>query len=203
MNKIFKVFLMVALIIAMSTSVWGKSVFVEANADFLFPADSNFKDIYKSTVFMPFFKGGLKFSKNIYAFAGYGFANVDGEFGNEDISFDTKAKLRTLRFGLGYEGDFSKKFHYRLELGGNILSYKENCEYQGDWAEFNHSREVDESKFALYFGTGLVCDFSESFYACFNLSYSQAKADISDDYDDVNDLKIGGLDTSIGLGIRF
>lgn len=192
MHKIFKRVLLLILIFGLSFTAYSQSIFVEADANFLFPADVNFKDGYKSTVFMPFFKGGFKFTKNIYIFAGYGFFSLDGEL--VKVKSKTESNQNNLIFGAGYEGDLSEQFHYRLELGGSVLSYEEKA--------FTLKRAIDGSKFALYFGGGFVYDFSKNFYACFNLSYSQAKENYSDDYADVS-FKLGGMNTGIGLGLRF
>lgn len=187
MRRTCQQILLIMLLIFSGLSLQAQSFFVEIQANGLFPADSNFKSSYQSTVFMPALKGGFKFTENIYVFAGFGFFNLKGE--TPILKIKTESKQTTLSLGLGYEGHFSDAFSYQLELGGSLLSYEEKA---------FEIKSLDGSKLAPYFGVGLSYGFSKNIYAALHAFYLQA----SDTYEDVA-FKLGGFNTSLGLGLRF
>jgi len=163
-----------------------KKLFVEANGNFLFPSDSVYKDVYGSSVFYPGFEAGYKIVNNIYIFAGFEMLSVDGT--TPVLEESAKSTQNIFSVGVGYAGDLSDKFGYRVELGGSSFSYKEEA----------FGEEVTGSKFGFLLKGGLSYDLSDSFYAAFFLGYSAASDNV-----DGTDIKLGGFKTSLGVGVKF
>ncbi len=164
----------------------GKKIFIEVQGAVMLPSDGYFKDIYSSNVIYPRVKTAYKFSEHFYAFFGCGLFNITGE--TPVLKEESKSKQKICQIAVGYEGDLSDKFQYRVEAGGANFDYKEEA--------FGES--VDGTKFGIYLGGSIVYNFSNTFFATFNLGYMGA----SDKIEDMN-IKLGGIHTGIGIGLRI
>lgn len=165
----------------------GKSFFFEAQGNLLLPGDGFFRDSYSSTLIVPVLKGGYAFTKDIYIFTGFSFFSVDGE--TPVLAIHCESRQSNLFFGAGYQGNISRVLHYRFELGGNRVCYEEKA--------FG-MKQIDGSRLGFLGGAGLVYDLSKRYYASLNAVYNQ----VSDQYEGTG-FKLGGLNMSLGLGIRF
>lgn len=163
-----------------------KKFFIEVNGNFLFPGDSGYKDVYGSSLFYPGFEAGFKVVKDIYIFAGYGMIKDTGT--TPVLGEEAKSSQNMISFGVGYSGEFSDKFGYRIGIGGVSFSYKEEA----------LGEEVSGSKIGFLLKGGVFYNLGETFFISTSLGYSFAS-------DTVNgvDIKLGGLQVLIGLGARF
>jgi len=164
----------------------GKKMFIEAQGMVVFPSDSRFKDIYGSTIIYPRFKAAYKFGNHFYAFFGCGVLKKSGETLVLKSKADSKQKI--CQIALGYEGDISKKMQFRLEIGGTNFNYSETA--------FN--KTVEGAKLGVSLGGSVVYNFSNSFFSTFNIGYMGASDKVND-----KNIKLGGIHTGIGIGIRI
>ena len=178
--------LLVTFAIVLNASGDGKKMFFELQGALMLPSDADFKDIYGSSVIYPRVKAAYKFGDHIYAFFGCGPFNITGE--TPVLKEKSKSKQKICQIGAGYEGDISDKMQFRLEAGGANFTYEEEA--------FGES--IDGSKFGIYLGGSMVYNFSKSFFATFNLGFMSA----SDKIEGVN-IKLGGVHTGIGIGVRI
>lgn len=164
----------------------GKKMFVEIQGAVMLPSDSDFKDIYGSSVLYPRAKAGYKFGDHFYAFFGCGLFSISGE--TPVLKEESKSKQKICQIACGYEGDISDQFQFRLEAGGAIFNYEEEA----------FGEAVDGSKFGIYLGGSLVYNFSDTFFATFNMGYMGAADEVGG-----IDIKLGGVHTGIGIGFRL
>lgn len=183
-------FLIVILVVIFSVSLSGtesrKKMFIEFQGNMMFPSDSNFKNIYGSSAIYIRGKSGYKIFGDVYLFFGCGLLNKTGTTPVLKVDATTKQKICII--GAGYEGTFSGKFGYRLEAGGANFSYKEEA----------LNETANGNKIGIMLNGSLVYDFSKTFFATFSLGYFGT----SDTIEGVN-IKLGGLHTSIGAGVRL
>ncbi len=163
-----------------------KKLFFEVQGAIMLPSDSDFKDIYSSSVIYPRVKAAYKFGDHIYAFFGCGLFNITGE--TPVLNEESKSKQKICQMAAGYEGDLSDKLQFRVEAGGANFDYEEEA----------FGEIVEGTKFGIYLGSSLVYNFSDTFFASFNLGYMGA----SDKINDVS-IKLGGIHTGFGIGFRL
>lgn len=176
--------LMFAMVVNAETN--DKKIFIEIQGMIMLPSDGGFKDIYGSSVIYPRGKAAYKFGDHLYAFFGCGLFNVTGE--TPVLKEESKSKQRICLFAAGYEGDLSDKMQFRIEAGGANLDYKEEA----------FGEIVEGAKIGIFLGGSFVYNFSDTFFATFNLGYIGA----SDKVEGVN-IKLGGIHTGIGIGVRI
>lgn len=177
-------FLMFAIVLNAGTG--GKKLFFEVQGMVMLPADGGFKDIYGSSVIYPRVKAAYKFGEHFYAFFGCGIFNITGE--TPVLKEESKSKQKLCQIGAGYEGDLSDKIQFRVEAGGVNFDYSEEA----------FGEVVDGTKFGVFVGGSFVYNFSDTVFATFNLGYMGA----SDKIEGV-DIKLGGIHTGIGIGVRI
>jgi hypothetical protein len=187
-----KILILLVFVMILSVSGFGQEAekpakfFGQLSGSFLFPADGNYKDVYGSSVFYPGIKFGYSLTKSIYLWLGYDYVSKSGT--TPELEEEAQSTQHYIGLGAGYQGDFSEKFGYRVQAGVLYISYKEKA--LGD--------TVTDSAIGFELEGNLVYYFSERFYGLFVLGYAYG----SDDVEDVS-IKLGGLKTGIGLGIRF
>lgn len=163
-----------------------KKMFIEFQGNFMFPSDSGFKDIYGSSAFYIRGKSGYKIFDDFYLFFGCGIISKTGK--TPALNLDAKAKQKICIFGAGYEGTISKKTSYRLEVGGANFSYDEEV----------LDETVSGSKLGFSINGSMVYDFSNTFFTTISLGFIGA----SDTIENIS-IKLGGIHTAIGFGIRI
>ena len=178
--------LIIMFAIILNASGEGKKIFLEVQGIVMFPSDSNFKDIYGSTVIYPRVKAAYKFGDHIYAFFGCGPFTITGE--TPVLKEESKSKQKICLIAAGYEGDVSGKLQFRVEVGGANFTYEEKA----------FGEIIDGSKFGIYLGGSIVYNFSRTFFATFNLGFMGA----SDKIEGIS-IKLGGAHTGIGIGFRI
>ncbi len=181
--------LMIVLITFIALSLPGADggkFFFSAKANLLFPSDSNYKDIYGSSVIFPGFEIGFKVIKDFYLLAGYEGFSKDGS--TPVLDETAKSTQKVLLFGLGYWGELSDKMGYRIEIGGASFSYKEEA----------FGETVDGSKFGFFLDSGITHNLGKKFFVSLLLGYCSPS-------DEVNgvDIRLGGFKTSLGFGIKL
>lgn len=188
MKRLLVLFLIIAILLPgiLSGTESGKKMFVEFQGNMVFPSDGNFKDIYGTSAIYIRGKSGYKIIGDLYLFFGCGVLNITGE--TPILKEEAKAKQKICIFGAGYEGSISKKISYRLEGGGSNFSYTEEA----------LDEKVTGSKLGIMVNGSIVFDFSDRFYADFSVGYIGA----SDSVEGVG-IKLGGIHTALGIGIRI
>jgi opacity protein-like surface antigen len=164
-----------------------KKIFFEASINMLLPADGNFKDIYGSQHYFPGIKAGFLFSKGFYLWGGCGSFSGSGEIDIYGTKMEAKIKQRFISFGSGYHGSLTGKIGYHLEVGGVSFKYKEDAMEEKDSA----------SSFGFTLSLGVSYNFSRLFFADIFATYMAGSNEL------VRKVKIGGVITGIGFGIRF
>lgn len=154
----------------------------------LMPADSNYKDLYGSTIIAPKFKLSFQVAKFLHIFAGYSFTSKSGKIEILDLSIDAKSKQGFLTFGLGYDGKLSDKLGWYLEAGGASVSVKEEA----------MEETVSESLFGFMAEGGVIFKLGKMFRAQLHLGYISASKEING-----QTVKPGGLSLGAGFGICF
>lgn len=181
--SILVLFLMVPIYSAGSFSI-------SFTGNYLSPSDDDYKDIYGSSVFFPELKLGYKIFNNFYLWAGYGMFSATGE--TPELKEETKSNQNFLSFGAGYNGDFTKKLGYIVELGAVSISYKEEA----------MELEISKKAFGFRADVGLVYNISSTFFAVVSAGYMSASDTITVEGEDVK-VKLGGVKGGIGVGIKF
>ncbi len=170
----------------LSAGLAEKKIFIEIQGNLVIPSDGNFKDIYGSSFIYPRAKAGYMFGSHIYGFFGCGVFEITGK--TQVLKEESKSKQKICLFAAGYENDISENINYRIEAGISNFNYQEEV----------FGEKVEGSKIGLYLGSGLVYNISDTFFATFNLGYLGASDKIEGE-----SIKLGGIHTGIGLGVRF
>ena len=97
-------------------------IIITATGNLLIPADSDYKDIYGSSVLFPEFKLGYRLFNNGYLWLGYGFFSKEGK--TAILELTAKSNQTLLSFGGGYTFNISEKAGFNGELGLVSFSYK-------------------------------------------------------------------------------
>lgn len=156
------------------------------SGNFLSPTDDGFRAIYSKGVVYPGLKAGYRVSRSIYLWAGYGFFSIKSE--TPVLRLDTQATQHFLSAGLGYMFHISPKIDYIGELG--IFS--------GGYREESMGEVLKGSALGFALNNGLLFRLNRRFYVELSLGYLTA----SDTVEDVK-IKLGGIRTGLGLGVRF
>jgi len=159
---------------------------LSVRANYLAPADTNFKDIYGSGVLFPGLKAEFTFSKSLYAWADAGFFSISGT--TPVLEWDAKSNQTFLSGGVGYIYNAPGKLSVKCELGLLYAGYKEE----------SLDDVLNDSSIGFKIGGGLVYDLGKSFFGEFFVGYLTA----SDTIDDIS-IKLGGFHTGIGVGVKF
>jgi len=178
------------LVLLLSTTVMAgeKSFFADLSFNSFSNSDSEFKDVYKSSIMVPQIIVGYFFSDNLYAFAGFEFYKVDGK--TPKVGFDVNMNQKNFLFGGGYSYKLSDKLNINGELGILSISYTETLEIL--------NLENKGSCVGFLIGTKLKYGITDKLSSYLKLTYYIAK----DNLDDI-DINFGGLNIGIGIRILF
>jgi len=150
------------------------------------PADSNYKEAYGQSVFLPELKAGYFLTPSIYLWAGYGRAAAKGK--TVVLELDSKSSQNYLQAGAGYEGLLSGKLGFRAELGLADVLYREEA----------LEETVSGSAIGLVLSGSLTYSLSEMFFLLADAGYLYAKKTIN-----AVEVKMGGLRAGFGAGLNF
>lgn len=188
MKRGFLISLLVLLLMVPVYSAGGFSISFTGN--YLNPSDDYYKETYSSGVFYPELKLGYEIAGNFSLWAGFGIISKNGA--TPELKAEAKSSQKLMSFGVGYNGDFSKKLGYKVELGAVYFSYKEEA----------MEVEVTGSAFGFRTDMGIVFNISGTFFAEIIAGYISASDTVTLAGEDV-DIKLGGYKGGIGIGIRF
>jgi len=183
-------FLISLLVLLLMVPVYSEGFSISFTGNYLSPSDEDYKDTYGNGVFFPELKLDYQMGKNFSLWAGFGIISANGT--TPVLGADAKSTQNLMSFGVGYNGDFSKKLGYKVELGAVYFSYKEEA----------MEVEVTGSAFGFRADAGVVYNITGTFFAEVIAGYLSANDTVTLEGEDV-DIKFGGLKAGIGLGIRF
>jgi hypothetical protein len=150
------------------------------------PADSNYKETYGQSVFLPELKAGFSVTPNIYLWAGYGLATAKGK--TVVLELESKSSQNYLQVGAGYEGALSGKLGFKAELGLADILYREEA----------LGETVSGSAIGFVLSGSLTYSLSEMFYLLAEAGYLYAKKTIN-----AVGVKMGGPRAGFGAGLNF
>ncbi len=155
-------------------------------ANALFPADSAYKEIYGSTVFLPELKLAYSLSKCLYAWAGYGRVSVTGE--TPVLKEPAESRQGFWAAGAGYRHPLSAGWSLFGELGLASIAYREE----------SLGKTVSGSTLGVVVNAGVRRDLGARFFLLAQAGYVYGKKTIED-----APVKMGGVKAGIGAGVRF
>ncbi len=160
-------------------------VMFSAGVGFLFPADSNYREIYGQQVLGPEFKLGVKIVSDFYVYGSFFNFNKKGR--TQILEEATSSKQQFIGGGLAYFPYLNRNWKLFIGAGVGSLSYKEEA----------MDLTVSGSKLGFLLEGGIY--FKERFMLIgLNAGYCSS----SDTYEEVK-FKIGGARTSLSLGFIF
>ena len=155
-------------------------------ANALFPADSAYREIYASAVFLPELKLAYSISKCLYAWAGYGRVSVKGE--TLVLKEPAESRQGFLAAGAGYRHPLSGDWSLFGELGLASIAYREEA----------LGRTISGSALGFAVNAGVRRDLGARFFLLAQAGYVHGKKTIED-----VTVKMGGAKAGIGAGVRF
>ena len=158
----------------------------EISGQFISPSDQDYKDIYGKSVFYPDLRVGIKIIKDLYAWGSYGRFTRGGM--TPVLAIETESSQNFFSFGLGYLFSLTDKLKLDTFAGLSSIHYEEKA----------MGMEVNGSKIGLRIDGGLKFIVWKSMYTKSTLGYCGAK----DAVDDV-EIKLGGIQAGIGVGLQF
>jgi hypothetical protein len=164
--------------------------FLTLTGNYMVPAQDNFSEIYGGGALSPGVKAGYKFYRSFYLWAGYEFLSKNGA--TPLFEEESKWKEAFLSGGIGYHGNMSAAFAYKLEIGLFSAAYTEEA----------FGEEVTGSGLGAGINGALVFKAGDRLFMEFFIGYITASDNIENDIEDIT-LKLGGLRGGVGLGIRF
>ncbi|MCK5058838.1 MAG: outer membrane beta-barrel protein [Candidatus Aminicenantes bacterium] len=188
MKRGFLISLLVLLLMVPLYSAGDFSISFTGN--YLSPSDDDYKKTYGSGVFYPELKLGYEIAGNFSLWAGFGILSAKGN--TPILEAEAKSSQKLMSFGVGYNGDFSRKLGYKVELGAVYFSYKEEA----------MEVEVTGSAFGFRADAGIIFNITGTFFAELTVGYISAGDTVTLEGED-EDIKFGGVKGGIGLGIRF
>ncbi len=159
---------------------------VSVTGNILQPSDSDFRDIYGDTQFMPEIRADVKLFKGFRLRLSYGFYDAEGA--TPELDFDCATSQTALTAGISYLGKISPRWRWSAGIGVSRLGYKEEALDQ----------EVTGSAWGPHADIGLLAFFGRHLLARIDVGYAGAE----DIVEDVT-IKLGGFKAGAGIGVRF
>jgi hypothetical protein len=181
----------IVLFIFFSTLLFGRDkFFVSAGAAAVLPADSRFKDSYGSVQFSPELKAGYKFFPGFYIWLGYSFFSAS--YTVPIILDEVSINQHFLALGVVWEARRGRRlqsdFFFALVLAG--------------FKEQGMGETVKDSVVGFELGTGLRYFIKNKFFVGAALSYSEARALLSETDSSLGGHRfLGGLRLAASLGV--
>lgn len=166
--------------------------FISIAGNYMIPSENSFSDIYGNGMIGPEIRAGYKLFRTLYLWGGYGFFSKKGTWSpDENKVVQTKWKQDFLSLGLGYNLNISIKLDCKAEVGVIYANYTEK------WLEPEND-SVSVKAVGVRIGGAGVFKISDRLFTELSVGYLFA----SDTIDDIS-IKLGGLRTGIGLGLKF
>lgn len=182
-----------AVVVLMSFSMEGFAAdrfMLSVSANYLAPADSQYKDIYGSSIIFPEIRAGFKLFMGMYVWGGFGFFSADGT--TPILEREAKSKHTYFSGGVGYMSKILPKLSYKLEAGVFSVNYKEE----------SMGLEYSDSAVGFRVDGGIVFNLTRIFFVEVSLGYLRASDTVIDNGDKYS-VKLGGFRTGAGIGVRF
>lgn len=186
MKEIVLVMLLMAGALAPARASAESRFSVLASGGALRHADSDYRELYGSTVFYPELAFRAVVYKNVFAWAGFGFFSGSGK--TELLGYDAETSRNILSAGVGMRFKLSDALFAVADVGLCRFGYKETA----------MEMEVKDSAIGFRFDAGLAYDLTKTFVIEARFGYLSG----SDEYEGES-FKLGGVFGSLGLGLRF
>ena len=160
--------------------------FVTVTGNCLISAVENFAEIYGSYVISPEFTAGYDVYRDFYIWTGYSFFTKSGA--SLVLKEPTRWRQHYFTLGLGYYKNMPVKFGWEMKAGAIFVAYSEEA----------FGLKVSAKAPGIRIDGSANYKLSDRWFTFFTVSYMF----VSDKLDTGN-VKLGGLKTGIGLGIRF
>jgi hypothetical protein len=149
-------------------------------------ADSDYRDLYGSTVFYPELAFRAVIYKDIFAWAGFGFFSGSGK--TELLGYEAETSRSNLSLGVGSRFKLANALFAVADVGLCRFGYKETA----------MEMEVKGSAIGFRLDAGLGYDLTKSLVVEARFGFLSG----SDEYEGES-FKLGGVLGSVGLGLRF
>jgi hypothetical protein len=184
MFKKISLFFLILFLVSTVIQASQQKVMIVASFNLVFPADSNFRDTYSSSVILPEIKAGYRISKKIFIWAGFGLLSKDGT--TPVLEEEASSSQNFLSLGAGCLKDLSEKLKLSIEAGLCTVFYSEEA----------LGEELSGTAFGFRIDAGLLYHLSKQFF----LSLSAGYIFSTDKVEGVS-IKPGGVRAGIGLGL--
>jgi len=186
MRKFALVVLLMAGVVAPVRASAESRFTVLASGGVLRHTDSDYRDLYGSTVFYPELAFRAVFYKDVFAWAGFGFFSGSGK--TELLGYDAETSRNILSLGVGT----------RLRLTGALFAVADVGLCRFGYKETAMEMEVKGSAIGFRLDAGLAYDLTKSLVIEARFGFLSG----SDEYEGES-FKLGGVLGSLGLGLRF
>ena len=182
-----KMIFLLTLIFLGSTTLFSLDrLMISVGGNYFAPSDEGYKTIYGKTQFCPDFKATVRVYNRFFIGIGYGICVAKGTI--PPSNDPTESRLDFLSISAGYRAPLVGKLIFRIELGGENVSYKEKA-----WGE-----EKSGSSSALRIGGGIDIPVSKILFGALSFSYANPESTI-----DEETIKLGGFKAGVSLGMKF
>lgn len=192
MKKTIKVIAIIAVIaVFMLSSPANAEAYVhflhlEANANYFFHRDVNFRDVYGSGNLSFGAKAAIRILDGLHLTGGVDFLNTKGTI--PDTEFDAEAAQRNVSAGLAYFFELSYAWEFRI--GADVLYV--------DYEESAFGEKIEDDALAYRIEGALMWRFSQDIYFEVLSAYTYGTDDMSG-----RTIKIGGFQAGVGLAFRL
>lgn len=170
--------------------------FISVTGNYRIPPERGLKDIYGSGLFTPELKVGYKFYRAFYIWGGFGFSTKsDKSHGFPGEPSPAKWKQAFLSLGLGYNGNMSIKFGYKAEVGMFYVSFRDEME---NIVEEGITYSEPGTTVGVRIGGAAIFKISDRLFTEVSLGYLYASDKMND-----TSIRLGGIKTGVGFGLRF
>lgn len=208
MKRVLLIVLVIFLFSAILTAS-GKKFTVTIYGNYLTIADDDFKEEYGGKKFFPEGKITVTLFGNLYLWGSYGFFPSSynwTEWSNKgiveaDIEGERTADKRIISGGVGFFAGFIKKSEFSIKVEAGICSITNTIEATLNeiaTQQFISSMEEKQSGIGIRGRLGATYGLYKNLFSELSLSYLYA----TDKVDDKR-INLGGIQLSIGLGLRF
>lgn len=161
-------------------------MFIAVTGNYMIPAVENFAEIYDRGVISPEITAGYKFYRDFYIWSGFSFFTKSGA--SLVLKEPTQWKQRYFTLGFGYYKNAPLSFGWEIKAGAIFVNYSEEA----------FGVKVSGNAAGIRIDGSANYKISDRWYGLFTVSYLLAS-------DKANDMKVkvGGIKTGIGLGLRF
>jgi hypothetical protein len=170
--------------------------FISVIGNRMFPLAEDFDNIYGSGLFLPEITAGFKFFRDFYVWGGYGYFSKSGA--TTPHEYEAKLEQKFLSLGFGYNGNLSIIFGWKAEVGVVHVSFREEMSIKDENSSLEKSFEESSKSLGVKINSAGILKITDRLYTEISIGYLFASDTINEIY-----IKLGGLRTGIGLGLRF